>query len=126
MLKHLLHRNPKESCGEKGKRLGVVVKARDEMDSDPRRICAAPHQMLYCLQIFVSCRLRERSREGGEKTCCVIYRRDPATARVLFRKADLQPVAFGWKSEGGACGGGREGGLGQKTFLIAFGLERIS
>lgn len=35
MLKHWLPLNPKESCGEKGKRLGVVERHRDEMDSDP-------------------------------------------------------------------------------------------
>lgn len=86
--------------------------------------------MLYCLQHFIRCWLRERSREGEERKktnmLCYLQTRSTDCEGFLLKKPDLQPVALGWKSEGGACGGGREGGLSQKTFLIAFGLKRIS
>lgn len=76
--------------------------------------------------------LTKRSREGVER------KKTKKKHVVLFTDAIhrlrgfcLESLIFslwllGWKSEGGACGGGREGGLSQKTFLIAFGLKRIS
>lgn len=108
--------NPEESRGETEE----VAQDRDEMYSDPRWNSAAPHPVLY--------RLAAGLREPEEKaTCCDIYRCDPLTARLLVsEKPDLQLVACGWKSEGGVCGGGGGRQSSQKTFLIAFGLKRIS
>lgn len=73
MLKHLLPLNPKVSCGEKGKRLGVVEKDRDEMDSDPQQNSTTPHQILYCLQHFVSGRGKGAGGKKKKKSHVVLF-----------------------------------------------------
>lgn len=101
------------------------------MDSDPPGGIAPrlTKSFIACSILSAAGCANSRGKGTNEKKknmLCYLQTRSTDCEGFLFRKPDLQPVALGWKSEGGACGGGREGGLSQKTFLIAFGLKRIS